>query len=138
MLSVCAGRHQSFAGGAVVGVIGLSIALFGYLRSDHCLARVSGVITESTVMRGTRSTGQRFIIYSYSSGGATYTGSTTVRYSPGHDDGYSVGSPLPVYVAIRHPTTSYGFEPPHSLPFVIGGFIVVAVGGIIVFFGWRQ
>ena len=128
-------RNQSLTGGAVIILIGVSIALFGHLRATHSLGRMSGVITESTIMRGTRSPGQRFILYSYSVAGTTYTGSATARYSLGHDNGYSVGSSLPVYVVSAHPSTSYGFEPPHGSPFMVYGLIIVAVGGLIVFFG---
>ncbi len=105
-------RRYTVLPASIVVAVGISIGVFGYLRSTQSLTRATGVITESAMLGGMKSSIWRTILYTYRVAGRDYAGQATVRNSLAHDAVYRVGRDLPVFLVSSAPERSYAFGPP--------------------------
>lgn len=131
------GRRHTVLPALVVAALGIFIAMFGYLRSVQPLTPTTGVITESAMLGGMKSSIWRNIHYTYRVASRKYAAQATVKNSLAHDAPYRVGAELPVFFVSSAPERSYAFGPPMALPWVTCGTVLVLIGGIIVFFAWN-
>ena len=127
-------RRNNILPAATIALIGIGLAVFGYLRASQPFTSTSGVVTESAGLGGMKSSMWRTIRYTYRVAGRDYAGQATVRNSPAHDAVYQVGRDLRVFFVSSAPARSYAFDPPMALPWIAGGSVLALVGCIILFF----
>jgi hypothetical protein len=130
-------RRNNIFPAATIVLIGIGLAVFGYLRSSQPFASTSGVITESAALGGMKSSIWRTIRYTYRVAGRDYAGQATVRNSLAHDAVYQVGRDLRVFFVSSAPARSYAFDPPMALPWIAGGSVLALLGCITLFFAWN-